>query len=169
MENVPDVLNHGGQNIAEETCEALEDKGYVCGYTLLNAAYYVGGPPCQAFARVGRSKLREIDENPATTLRIRQTGRATADVLSPPASLFSGLSHLCSSCGRPFQARPPCPSARRIRCDRTRYRRSDHGPCFPRIPHHFYARLDVAPQHFEDHTPGPKPLSISPSGFALNG
>ena len=40
MENVPDVLNHGGQNIAEETCEVLEDKGYVCAYTLLNAAFY---------------------------------------------------------------------------------------------------------------------------------
>lgn len=40
MENVPDILNHGGQNIAEETCEVLEAKGYVCGYTLLNAAFY---------------------------------------------------------------------------------------------------------------------------------
>jgi DNA (cytosine-5)-methyltransferase 1 len=40
MENVPDVLNHGGQNIAEETCEVLSEKGYVCGYTLLNASYY---------------------------------------------------------------------------------------------------------------------------------
>ena len=30
MENVPDVLNHGGQNIAEEICEVLEEKGYVC-------------------------------------------------------------------------------------------------------------------------------------------
>ena len=40
MENVPDVLNHGGQNIAEEICEVLEDKGYTSGYTLLNAAYY---------------------------------------------------------------------------------------------------------------------------------
>ena len=40
MENVPDVLNHGGQNIAEEICEVLEEKGYVCGYTLLNASYY---------------------------------------------------------------------------------------------------------------------------------
>lgn len=40
MENVPDALNHGGQNIAEETCEVLRDKGFVCGYTLLNAAYY---------------------------------------------------------------------------------------------------------------------------------
>jgi len=40
MENVPDILNHGGQNIAEETCEVLEAKGYVCAYTLLNAAFY---------------------------------------------------------------------------------------------------------------------------------
>lgn len=40
VENVPDVLNHGGQNIAEEICEVLENKGYVCRYTLLNAAFY---------------------------------------------------------------------------------------------------------------------------------
>ena len=40
MENVPDVLNHGGQNIAEEICEVLERKGYICGYTLLNSVYY---------------------------------------------------------------------------------------------------------------------------------
>jgi DNA (cytosine-5)-methyltransferase 1 len=40
MENVPDVLNHGGQNIAEEICEVLEEKGYVVRYTLLNAAFY---------------------------------------------------------------------------------------------------------------------------------
>ncbi|RYC30287.1 DNA cytosine methyltransferase [Lichenibacterium minor] len=40
IENVPDVLNHGGQNIAEEICEVLESKGYLCGYTLLNASFY---------------------------------------------------------------------------------------------------------------------------------
>jgi DNA (cytosine-5)-methyltransferase 1 len=40
MENVPDILNHGGLNVAEVTCEVLESKGYVCGYTLLNAAFY---------------------------------------------------------------------------------------------------------------------------------
>jgi DNA (cytosine-5)-methyltransferase 1 len=40
MENVPDILNHGGQNIAEETCEVLRSKGYVAGYTLLNASYF---------------------------------------------------------------------------------------------------------------------------------
>jgi DNA (cytosine-5)-methyltransferase 1 len=40
VENVPDVLNHAGQNIAEEMCEVLEAKGYTCGYTLLNSAFY---------------------------------------------------------------------------------------------------------------------------------
>ena len=40
MENVPDVMNFGGHNIPEEICEVLERLGYVCAYTLLNAAYY---------------------------------------------------------------------------------------------------------------------------------
>jgi DNA (cytosine-5)-methyltransferase 1 len=40
IRNVPDVLNHGGQNIPEEICEVLEEKGYTCRYTLLNAALY---------------------------------------------------------------------------------------------------------------------------------
>ena len=40
MENVPDVLNHGGQNIPEEICDVLEGKGYVCRYTLLNSVFY---------------------------------------------------------------------------------------------------------------------------------
>jgi len=40
MENVPDVLNYGGHNIAEETCEILTEMGYRCGYTLLNAVNF---------------------------------------------------------------------------------------------------------------------------------
>jgi DNA (cytosine-5)-methyltransferase 1 len=40
VENVPDVLNHGGQNIAEEICEVLKGKGYVTRYTLLNASFF---------------------------------------------------------------------------------------------------------------------------------
>ena len=40
MENVPDVLNHGGHNVAEETCEFLQKRGYACAYTLLNASLY---------------------------------------------------------------------------------------------------------------------------------
>lgn len=40
MENVPDMLNHGGHNLAEEIAEVLTAKGYVCQYSLLNAAFY---------------------------------------------------------------------------------------------------------------------------------
>lgn len=40
MENVPDMLNHGGKNIAEEVCDVLEARGYVCAYTLLNSVFY---------------------------------------------------------------------------------------------------------------------------------
>lgn len=40
MENVPDMLNYGGHNIAEEVAETLGDLGYTCHYTLLNAVHY---------------------------------------------------------------------------------------------------------------------------------
>ncbi|WP_245314626.1 DNA (cytosine-5-)-methyltransferase [Sinorhizobium alkalisoli] len=40
VENVPDMLNFGGHNIAHEISEVLSGIGYACGYTLLNAAMY---------------------------------------------------------------------------------------------------------------------------------
>jgi DNA (cytosine-5)-methyltransferase 1 len=40
MENVPDILNFGGHNVADEIAEVLERKGYVARYTMLNAAHY---------------------------------------------------------------------------------------------------------------------------------
>lgn len=40
IENVPDMLNHGGHNLAAEIGEVLTARGYVCAYTLLNAAFY---------------------------------------------------------------------------------------------------------------------------------
>jgi len=40
IENVPDALNYGGHNIAEETCEVLDQMGYVPRYTLLNSVFY---------------------------------------------------------------------------------------------------------------------------------
>lgn len=40
MENVPDVMNFGGHNVANEVSEVLDEIGYSCGYTLLNAAFY---------------------------------------------------------------------------------------------------------------------------------
>lgn len=40
IENVPDILNFGGHNVPEEICATLEQRGYLTGYSLLNAAYY---------------------------------------------------------------------------------------------------------------------------------
>lgn len=40
LENVPDILNHGGHNVPEEISRSLGKWGYVCRYTLLNAACY---------------------------------------------------------------------------------------------------------------------------------
>lgn len=40
MENVPDVINYGGHNIAEEVCEVLAEEGYEARYTILNAVFY---------------------------------------------------------------------------------------------------------------------------------
>lgn len=40
MENVPDIMNFGGHNVAEEIAEALNDMGYTVGYTLMNAAFH---------------------------------------------------------------------------------------------------------------------------------
>ncbi|MYF69111.1 MAG: DNA (cytosine-5-)-methyltransferase [Proteobacteria bacterium] len=40
MENVPDVMNFGGLNVAQEICEELEELEYNCAYTLLNSAFY---------------------------------------------------------------------------------------------------------------------------------
>ncbi len=43
MENVPDFLNFGGRNVAEEVVEALASMRYDAWYTTLNAAHY-GAP-----------------------------------------------------------------------------------------------------------------------------
>jgi DNA (cytosine-5)-methyltransferase 1 len=40
MENVPDIMNYGGKNVAEEIAISLEEMGYNCHYTILNTAHY---------------------------------------------------------------------------------------------------------------------------------
>jgi DNA (cytosine-5)-methyltransferase 1 len=40
MENVPDILNHGGKNVAETVAEHLQREGYLVRYTLLNASWF---------------------------------------------------------------------------------------------------------------------------------
>ena len=40
MENVPDILNHGGHNIVEEMVETLDGMGYTAKYSLINTAHH---------------------------------------------------------------------------------------------------------------------------------
>ncbi|HEX3385268.1 MAG TPA: DNA (cytosine-5-)-methyltransferase, partial [Mucilaginibacter sp.] len=40
MENVPDMLNYGGINIADLACNDLSFFGYDCKYTILNTAHF---------------------------------------------------------------------------------------------------------------------------------
>lgn len=40
MENVPDILNHGGHNIVEEMIDALNAMGYDAKYSLINSAHH---------------------------------------------------------------------------------------------------------------------------------
>ena len=40
MENVQDIMNFGGTNVAEEIASSLEDLGYVARYTVLNSVHY---------------------------------------------------------------------------------------------------------------------------------
>jgi DNA (cytosine-5)-methyltransferase 1 len=40
MENVPDILNHGGRNVAETVSKHLRKEGYQVRYTLLNASWF---------------------------------------------------------------------------------------------------------------------------------
>jgi DNA (cytosine-5)-methyltransferase 1 len=63
VENIPDVLNAGGRNIAEEIAVDLEVLGFVSRYTLLNAVHY--GVP-QTRERMFLIGLRrELDATPA--------------------------------------------------------------------------------------------------------
>lgn len=68
LENVPDMLNFGGENVAEAVSVVLEDYGYRAGYTLLNSAFY--GVPQTRERMYLLAYRREIDaeiEWPAPT------------------------------------------------------------------------------------------------------
>lgn len=40
MENVTEIMNYGGKNVAEEIAASLEELGYRCNYTILNTVHY---------------------------------------------------------------------------------------------------------------------------------
>ncbi len=71
LENVPDILNHGGHNVPEEISRSLEEWGYICRYTLLNAASY-GVPQLRErlFLIAHHKTVGVIPSFPAATHRV---------------------------------------------------------------------------------------------------
>lgn len=61
FENVPDFLNWGGHNLAEEICEVLEELGYHCAYTLLNAANHGVPQMRERFFLLGIHRLAGVE------------------------------------------------------------------------------------------------------------
>lgn len=62
MENVPDIINFGGDNVAEDIAETLEDLGYRASYTLLNAVHY--GVPQMRDRFILVAVRKELEEEP---------------------------------------------------------------------------------------------------------
>ncbi|MFC7608958.1 DNA cytosine methyltransferase [Teichococcus aestuarii] len=68
IENVPDMLNQGGHNVAAEIADLLEGHGYVARYGLVNTAFY-GVPQMRdrVFLIAYRKELALIPELPRPT------------------------------------------------------------------------------------------------------
>ncbi len=96
MENVPDMLNHGGHNLAAEIGEILAGKGYVVRYTLLNAAFYGVPQMRERMILIAiREEIADDVEFPAPTHWIDlpsgyQGSRAVALKLATGSDLLSG-------------------------------------------------------------------------------
>lgn len=66
MENVPDIMNWGGRNVAEEIARTLRKLGYRCIYTLLNAVNYGVPQMRERFFLMGIHERLGIDPVPPT-------------------------------------------------------------------------------------------------------
>jgi len=68
MENVPDILNHGGHNIVQEMVETLDVMGYDARYSLINSAHH-GVPQMRdrVFMIAFHKSLRATIHFPAAT------------------------------------------------------------------------------------------------------
>jgi len=68
MENVPDIMNFGGTNIAEEIAVSLDEIGYSSRYTILNSAFYGVPQMRQRFFLIAlRDDLKIVPEFPVCT------------------------------------------------------------------------------------------------------
>jgi len=144
MENVPDVMNFGGHNIPEEMCEALESKGYVARYALLNSARY-GVPQMRErmFLIAYASELRATPKLPEPTHshELPRGYEGTRQVaFKNVTDLFSAGGHV-SQTPDPDFGLPPAVTAREALAD------------LPRITLHLEGKLRRGARRFTEWLP----------------
>ncbi len=97
MENVPDALNYGGHNVLAEMAEVLQAKGYICRYTLLNAASF-GVPQIRirTFLLAYDRRLNVTPEFPAPTHKcdLPKGYNGVRSVALKHVDLFSGACYV---------------------------------------------------------------------------
>ena len=94
MENVTDILSFDGRNVPEEICETLDDMGYECRYTTLNAVHF-GVPQLRErmflLGLAKELKLEPVFPEPTHHYRLPtgyQEGRKRAIGFAPEGSKF---------------------------------------------------------------------------------
>ena len=153
IENVPDALNHGGHNIAEETCEALNDLGYDAGYTLLNSVFY-GVPQMRErmFLLAYAKELKVEVEFPAPTHWIKlprgYEGTRSVALKTLEPSLFRAESYYVP----PPEAAPDLPPAVTAR---------EALEDLPKITAHLEGTLKRGARRFDVKTPYPVNGAVS--------
>lgn len=95
MENVPDILNHGGTNVAELVSKSLAEEGYEVAYTLLNAAWYGVPQIRERMILIGFHKDTKIKpEFPCPTHHlILPSGYTSAKMIARKVLRAQGSSH----------------------------------------------------------------------------
>ncbi|MCA9547217.1 MAG: DNA cytosine methyltransferase, partial [Myxococcales bacterium] len=115
MENVPDLMNFGGQNLAEEIAAELDVMGYEARYTLLNAAFFGVPQMRDRFILVALDKrLGLIPEFPKPTHYVELPSGYLSSRSVATRLLRSDDSQLALSGVRPWNderfVEPPLPS-----------------------------------------------------------
>ncbi len=154
MENVPDVINYGGHNIPQEMCEVLTEMGYICRYTLLNAAFY-GVPQMRErmFLIACAKEVNAEIEFPSPTHWVElpkgYEGSRQVALKSLMGSLFAFTFT--------FYDPPPKASAELLPAITVVEALSD----LPKITHHLEGGLKRGARRFNERIPYPKNVPIS--------
>ena len=96
MENVPDMLNFAGHNLADEIRDVLRPLGYETRYTLLNAAFY-GVPQMEKQRQAQQTQQQAQPSQPAGGLPTPGSTSGAAPTASAPPTVLTREGALAAS------------------------------------------------------------------------